>query len=195
MAIPAGFGVWSATWAVVGTARNVTTTVGFHVAPGDVNAAPSNAAFRANTIAAGKIWGAALMPNYYSLTETKSLCNIGGFLFTDSNFGANVGSSGNQPCPINSALLVNKVTGIAGRKFRGRFFAPLNMSENDVDQVGLITPAILATHQARWDTFALAMTTAVYPLYILHTDGSAPTLVTSLVLSQRVGTIGRRMRG
>jgi hypothetical protein len=193
--IPAGYGIWSITWTVAGTARNVTCTIAYD-APSDFTAAPANAAFRTcflNT--AGRPFSAGNLPTTYTVNETKALYNLGGTLWSDSIFSVTSGTGTTTPPPINTAVLVNKVTGMAGRRMRGRLFCPPVVPEANVNQVGIIDGAQVTAQQALWDAAYTAIVAAGYPPVILHNDGGTPTPVTSFSVQQRIGTTGRRLRG
>jgi hypothetical protein len=92
---------------------------------------------------------------------------------------------------------VTKKSALAGRKFRGRFYLPpAFVSEANVDAGGIIDAATLTAIQAHADNFHIAMGAAAAPhpqgVYILHRDGSAPTITTSLKVRTSVGTQRRR---
>lgn len=94
----------------------------------------------------------------------------------------------------NVGLLVQKITGLGGRKGRGRFFVP-GQSESYISDGGLIDPAIVAADQANCTNFLADLSTAGVPMVLLHSTASpVPTPVTTLNVSPTVATQRRRLR-
>ncbi len=103
--------------------------------------------------------------------------------------------------PQNTAALVKKLSALAGRRNRGRFYMP-GISEADIDSVGTITPSLvaginglLATWLANIETVAAG---AFFGMFILHSSGltatGPPTKVNQLLLDPRVATQRTRLR-
>lgn len=98
--------------------------------------------------------------------------------------------------PQNTAWLVHKRTGLAGRKGRGRMFFP-GVDEASVDNVGVVSSSVVAA----WNTALEAWrqewlgTTPPTPMVLLHTDPAlTPSVVGALQLDSRVATQRRRLR-
>lgn len=195
MTIPVGFSIVTFTWNQASTSRNVVCTFGSGNGAATTPAAISLAWRVALVNTAARPFTAATLSSVYTLVEIKCLANIGGVLLSslDSTPVTHTGAA--APPPMNTAMLVNKVTGLAGRKYRGRIFSPWPVDEANVTAYGTISAPQLATAQATWDNALIALNTAGYQPHLLHTDGSTPTPITSFTVSQKIGTIGRRLRG
>lgn len=107
--------------------------------------------------------------------------------------------------PLNSAVLVSKQTGRLGRLGRGRFFVPSSVASTEVSENGTLTGSIIASLQARWLAFHVALTTenpgGLYegplPPVLIHQPPHAdqvPTPITSFLVSSKIGTRGSRIR-
>lgn len=98
--------------------------------------------------------------------------------------------------PPNNAILVNKHTGLGGRKNRGRFYLP-SVPEGSVDESGVIEAVHLAGLQLAiddWQT-AVAAIADVGFLFVLHSDAlDAPTEITSLTVNPIIATQRQRLR-
>jgi hypothetical protein len=97
----------------------------------------------------------------------------------------------------NTTCLVKKLTGEAGRKFRGRCYVPpISLAEVDVSNTGMIDPTTLSTIQTNWDSFtgALSASTSIEELYLFHTDPTDPTQITDFQVEAQVATQRRRLR-
>ncbi len=102
--------------------------------------------------------------------------------------------------PPNVAYLTRKVTGLGGRRNRGRFYMP-GVSEIDVDNTGLLT----ATHRTNYQTsvnawFAQNLAGPEIAAHAVFHDTQegfpavTPTDVTSLLVQPKVATQRRRLR-
>jgi hypothetical protein len=111
-----------------------------------------------------------------------------------------VGTNAGQGPPNNVTLLVRKQSALAGRTNRGRsYLPPYGLQESEVDRAGFLTGAFLTTFQATLDAFLLEVQTDGADLTINHAQPlvgpiPAPTVVTSLIIDQRVATQRRRLR-
>ena len=112
------------------------------------------------------------------------------------------GTAGETP-PVNTALLVRKVTPFGGRRNRGRFYWPGLVQDASVDELGVVTPARVTSLQSDFNTFrnnletGLSATEVPTPMVILHdvTEGAVlPTDVTGLIVQPVMATQRRRMR-
>lgn len=121
---------------------------------------------------------------------------VGGSVPYESNFTPNDGTGGSTALPPNTALLVKKLTGVAGRKNRGRFYVP-GTPESIVDNAGNIGSSNEASYNTQLGLFrtqCLAIL-GVDSLRVLHTDTSdVPTEITQLKVDPRVATQRRRLR-
>jgi hypothetical protein len=101
--------------------------------------------------------------------------------------------------PANCSVLVKKVTGVGGRKNRGRNFFPFVIAEGDVTEVGVVGAARLANLQNAADIWLDQLDTGgvgglATPMYILHSGNEIPTPVSNLVVDPIIATQRRRLR-
>jgi hypothetical protein len=106
--------------------------------------------------------------------------------------GAMTGSDGLQP-PY-SPLVVPKRTSLAGKKYRGRMYPPLTYGgEASVDISGHIeTVVALPTIRDMYDNLFTLWQASVYPPYLLHSDATTPTPISSFGVQSVVATQRRR---
>lgn len=115
----------------------------------------------------------------------------------ESNNAAGTGAGGAGVFPPNTAMLVQKRTGLGGRRNRGRMYIPAVVPEAGADNAGLIDPTYLAGRQTAATAFlaAVAAVSGVGTMVVLHSEApSTPAGVTSLVVDPRLATQRRRLR-
>jgi hypothetical protein len=96
--------------------------------------------------------------------------------------------------PPQVSLLVQKISGLAGRKNRGRMYFPAP-NEAVIDAGGNWIGGSLATWQADMNQFYADLVASSIPMVILHDDpADTPTPVSSLNVSPLVATQRRRLR-
>lgn len=114
-----------------------------------------------------------------------------------------VGGAGGDMCPINSAILVKKLTGRGGRKGRGRFYSPGVQIDALNNIGGLISDAALTNIQESVDALPVELgeglvaggPSAAQPVLLHATEADgAPDVLTSLVVQSRLATQRRRLR-
>lgn len=114
-------------------------------------------------------------------------------VYTDTDTGS-LSFNGVSP---NTAVLVSKVTGVGGRRNKGRMFLPGLLANSDVGETGLLGGAQLTAIQADVNDWFDVLETNATPMYILHNDppvGVTPTLVSALTVEPLAATQRRRMR-
>lgn len=192
--IPLGFHIFSATLTVTGSTHNNTFTCGgknnlF------VTAAALNTQWRNVLTATARPLNAGAIPVGWTLVETKVLANIGGVLQVDIVAGSTVGTGVTLPPPMNTALIVRKDTGFAGRPYQARLFAPPAILEGNVDAAGFITTGLPAI-QNQWTNSLTDLTSTGITPVIIHnpSTGLIPTAISGFTVKNRLGTIGRRLR-
>lgn len=209
MIIPNGFGQVTFIYGGSGVPTGAVNTFGFNNGAGDT---PSAAATEfANE------WGNLVMPSLVQNVDlVGTLVKLG-----PNNTGpsALVGISHNgedlsAQAPPNVAYLVNKITGLGGRRGRGRVFLP-GVDETVVTQGGFVDAAKVTQIQNGLDQFVLNMAAHNLGLVVLHSpakiwtlvngrprqidDPNAPapplpSAITSLQVSAQVATQRRRVR-
>jgi hypothetical protein len=104
-------------------------------------------------------------------------------------------SASSDSPPVNAAVLVKKVTGIAGRSNRGRFyFPPWLLAETNVSPTGSIDASAVTTVQGWFTAWFNAMIAATYVPQLFHSSGASATNVTSFSVQQIMATQRLRMR-
>lgn len=106
---------------------------------------------------------------------------------------AAIGGIGGAGSPSNAAYLVRKNTSLGGRQGRGRMYLP-GVAESTTGSDGAIDPGTRDIIQDEVTTFGNLLVLASIPMVLLHTDATAPTPVTTLVLQGRIATQRRRLR-
>jgi hypothetical protein len=111
-----------------------------------------------------------------------------------------VGTHNVPKLPQNCALLVKKQTALGGRQNRGRFFLPGMLTEEGVNNVGVIAAGDRQSYQNKASSMltSLAVGPLIAPMVILHNDTPTPvpdpTPVTSLYVDNVISTQRRRLR-
>jgi hypothetical protein len=93
----------------------------------------------------------------------------------------------------NVAVLVKKLTGVAGRQNRGRVYVPGALSGN-VDSIGVLSSTAVDAWQTAFDSWFTDMVAVDMDPIINHADLSAVTLVTSFEVQSLTATQRRRLR-
>lgn len=102
--------------------------------------------------------------------------------------------------PQNCALLVKKQTALGGKQHRGRFFLPGMLTEEGVNNIGVIDAGDRGSYQTHANTMLATMNASLtlLPMVILHnstpTPVPDPTPVTSLFVDNVISTQRRRLR-
>jgi hypothetical protein len=143
-------------------------------------------------------WATNLKPttsNSLTLRETRAEWNDGGTMFTAEKSSGQTGELTDGVLPQNCALLVRKNTGLSGRKFRGRNYWPLVLSEANVNNAGVIDPGNVSDLQDIFD----AMYTDINDVTnvstaLLHSDATDPTFITGFSVQNTIATQRRRLR-
>jgi hypothetical protein len=105
------------------------------------------------------------------------------------------GSTGGQPVPPNTSLLVHKTTGLIGKHFRGRIYWPgLPASACDTAQTNVrATP--LAAFQVDFDSVRTLLVGDNLTMFILHRSTAVPpTEVIDLHVEPLLATQSKRLR-
>lgn len=114
------------------------------------------------------------------------------------------GSGSGGYLPQNNALLIQKVTGLPGRRNKGRMYVPLILPEAQVDNVGVIDASTVTAFNTSLETFYDLLTdptegAVAAPPVILHSTTSGgnevtPTPISSFQVSNVIATQRRRLR-
>lgn len=142
-------------------------------------------------------WAAHILPEQSeSVTLLGCLCKFGPNLTGPSaTFGtAQDGLVATEATSPAVAALVRKVTGIGGRRGRGRMFV-LGVPEAEIDPAGEFSPAQLLSWQSSFEDFFDAMVTDNISPVLLHADsGHVPVELTGFSVASTVATQRRRQR-
>jgi len=110
-------------------------------------------------------------------------------VFSDPTAGTRV----QDPTTPQVTVLGIKNTALGGRKQKGRMFVP-GVAEEDVDGSGIVSSAAIGSWNTAFADLLTNLSTNAIPMVLLHTDATAPTAVTSIVLSNLASTQRRRLR-
>lgn len=99
-------------------------------------------------------WAAQLDTNAV-ITRTTTLLGNGTSVFTtgESSSAGVRGLTSHDSIPSNSAVLVKKLTGLGGRRNRGRMYMPWMVGHNEVDELGNIDSGELGDIQTIADAW------------------------------------------
>lgn len=114
----------------------------------------------------------------------------------ESSNGSQAGNSTADPLPNNCAWLFKKLTGLGGRKNRGRMYYPDVLATAVLGDGSINTPSRedIQTGLDDWITKTEAVAGLV-ELHLLHTDESDnPTPISQIVVQNKIATQRRRMR-
>lgn len=191
--IPTGFGMAIASWQQAGD------TAPFHVTWGftDDNATAPN------TIAANMATrmlvpsAAGNMAVGTTFTGVVVYINRGGTILRGDGPASTAGTNAVTPPASAIALIVKKRTNTIGKRYRGRFYFPAGfLNRLDVDANGVILAATITTLQTRFNAWLAAEIATVFDPVLIHPAAlaTAPTLITTLVVSNIAGIQRTRMR-
>lgn len=193
--IPSGYGLIAHHHTLVGDDRPIVTTHGI-VGPG---AETPDAVCQAVSDA----WDAEVMPVIgagYEHVLTEVRFGPGPDYLVAQTVASTVGGSSGLTLPQNCAMLVQKRSGLGGRRNRGRMYWP-PPAEAEVDVAGVVTPTATTAYQTAADDYMAALVAAfgsdVGQMVILHDESlgiSTVTVVTDLVVSNIIATQRRRLR-
>lgn len=189
--IPAGFGIATVKYLRTGATAPYVTTWGYSI-DAAITAAAEAANINGRWIG---VWTAATTLNDYTLTGVHVLRNNAGALESGDYVASTTGTVAAQAENPATAVCITKQTALAGRKYRGRaYMPPAFISEANVSDAGIIDAGTLGGIQGRANGWLAVMTGSANDLYLLHSDGSAPTLITNLLVRTSVRTQRRRQQ-
>lgn len=121
----------------------------------------------------------------------------GGTSFVEVGTTTSAGTRAGVSTPPNVAVLVTKRSSQGGRRGRGRMFFPWFILASEVDEVGVMAPAIVTAIQTPMTAFLAALVTDLHAMHILHNTGDSPTgsptLVSTLRVESLIATQRRRL--
>lgn len=141
--------------------------------------------------------GPGTMPSNWALGRCRALGrDASGNLHAGEDSTVQWGTgTANATLPVNCSMLIQKRTGLAGRKYRGRMFYPtIGTGEEQVTPAGYLEAASVTAYQAMFNALLTAWDTIGLDLVILHSGVESPTPVTSLVVQPLLATQRTRMR-
>lgn len=193
--IPPGFANVALHFVLTGDPEDMLITFGV-----DSSATPDPNALAFDISAAwASAWPASDMESNWSfLGATTAVGQDGGPPNTGEDHTHDYGGAGTgtQTLPSNCAFLVKKVTSLGGRANQGRFYLPPAFGQEvDVDALGIISPAAVASLQGNLSDFFANLSPT--PMVILHDASSpvmTPTAVANLQLQSLIATQRRRLR-
>lgn len=135
------------------------------------------------------------LSNSSSATFVKMTQNFGGVLSEfESTNGHGIGARAGDLCAPQVMVLIKKNTAGVGRKFHGRTFFP-DPHEGDVFDDGSLSSGAQTAYQSMADDISAALSNSANgaaDFRLLHSDATAPTMVTSFNVEPKVATLRRR---
>jgi hypothetical protein len=166
----------------------------------DINASTESDP-QATLDALSSLWGAGPQASHvnaimYTKATAMFHASSGDMIAYESTAGAIGGSAGADMMPLNVSVIVNKRTGIAGRKYRGRFLFggfPLTWAvganPNELDTT------VLTGQQAVWDAFyAACIAVGCVPVLLHQAPATTSTQITDFIVRALVGNVKKRIR-
>ncbi len=199
--IPSGHGIVSWIFALSGSSHQFGFTHGVDVENAFITDPQNVADDAADAFLSG--YTAAAMYNAWTFVKTHVLLRQGSNLYAADSTHNTPGTGGSGAVnTANLAMIVQKKTILAGKRYRGRMYFPaISLVDADVDNTGHIDPSVVATLQGQVDDFRSAWEgkDSVEHLNLLHTSSIADptpdgTTVTDWVVEALCGTQRRRMR-
>lgn len=162
-------GEWTFHYAGVAPAGDVVVTIGFHCDD------PSSYDQNSNDDVSDewKVVVASTLCSQMTYTRLTTLINTSGTVKQFETIANQPGGlTGNTMLPLNSAVVVKKQTGLAGRRNRGRIYLP-GIPEDAVDDSGNVLGSFLTTINSKLNTFQANCIANVSPdceVAILHKE-------------------------
>lgn len=197
LVIPPGFAQLNFRLLVSGDPDEMIFTLG--VENPDGVADPVNIAGRAYA-AFEEVWSASWMHLGFTFVGVTARVGQDGGGTVDGEWVDPYDGTINSPSPPNNtALLVRKQTGVAGRRNKGRMYAPcFNLAEGDVSNAGIISSGVVSSLQTSWTAFWEALqdplTRDMQPVLFHSEAPTTPTPVTSFSVQTKVATQRTRLR-
>lgn len=135
----------------------------------------------------------AQMSTHYTFQDCRIVVNVAGVVQAGEAVINQPGDFGGTASPPQVAYLAGKKSELVGRKHRGRWYIP-GVPESVVDNNGLVDSVVRAGVTSACLAVLADLDTANFPMYILHTDATAPTEVKSMSCDAYVATQRRRLR-
>lgn len=145
-------------------------------------------------------WGDNVLPlqssTYRLLGVDGVFGDASGDIPISSTDPARVGGDTDAAAWPNTALLVRKVSGLGGRRNRGRMYVP-GIQVNQVNLNGIVQPTPLAAYGTAFTNFLLGIESGSFldRAVIFHSTAPlTPTVIESLQVDSVVATQRRRLR-
>lgn len=188
--IPNGYSEVAFFHSLTGSLHASVCTIGVNYTGSDFNN-------EANGLASA--WGETIMQSMADVwTYTKATFRSQAGVTKERNTGF-PGGTAHTPTTPNTTFLIRKITGLPGRRERGRMYLP-GCSEQDLDGTGVVAPS-KATEIAGHLTELIEAATDLHFAFVLfhnvedlETESEAPTTIQELVVDGRAATQRRRMR-
>lgn len=196
---PAGYGIHARTYRPDGGSRTAVNVWGFR----NVSSAPIatvHAAAGSAMSGGGKPYNLGNLALTWKSVQSYTLINIGGVLTSSTSISGSSGTLAIEPVPPATSMVVRKITGVAGRAYRGRIALPGGfIDEPTVDEAGILDAGVVTAFQTTFDAMLAQMNTSNIPVYLLHGPNllgvtPVPTLVSSILVTNLVGSQRRRLR-
>lgn len=145
----------------------------------------------------GSIGDAASMNSLWALTSSQVALKVSGAFISAQFDDVEAGSISNAVPSLQVAALMQKHTGLGGRKGKGRcYLPPALLDEGDINEIGTIDSTARAALQDKCEFWLDYIdNTLNLDMVLFHNDGvTAPTSVTAVTVEGTVATQRRRLR-
>jgi len=194
--VPEGFFNTAFVFNCAGLTDEIITSLGTVDNPSLPQSAEDMAAnMRSAWIQTGAPFTAANMTTEYTFLGCRTVKTVDGEPVLGEAMTNVVGTQSIDSIPANTAVLVKKNTAAGGRRNRGRMFLPaVALQGSDVLPSGFLSGGEQLARQGQIDIAVDEMVERECFAVLLHSDGGAPTPITSLAVASQVATQRRRMR-
>lgn len=181
-------------WALAGDLEPMVSTIGLRSSNGLTALGAAETITEGLVTSGGPCHAGAMVTGWSFLGVTAYQRTPEGFLVGEHNETVN-GIKGGSTVPPNCAQLVTKVTGLGGRRNRGRMYVPpFADAETNISNTGVLLN--LSGLQVLWDFFydTVIADPGVSTFVLFHSDGTPSTPITGLRVESVMATQRKRMR-
>lgn len=191
--IPAGYGLATALFSVTGRTKWYSTAWGYSFA-GDASTDNTEDIWDAITTT-GTLFKNTSMSTQYAIEGLRLRQQGDPNEYSFEKLTHIQGTAALNPPSPNVSVLIRKISGLSGKKHRGRLYLPpFNETEADIDVNGLMTTTQTDIITGWAEGMRGNLEGSGFPMVILHHGAGAPTAVSALSCERLVATQRRRLR-
>lgn len=196
--IPEGYGQLVYRFAGLGDNEEMVTTIGTKL---DIAVGPATAQLKLNAADdafLAQFPASAIITNYTFKGGRLYVARPGDVNAVFEDTRAVAGSLAGSPMPSNCAFLMSKLTGVAGRRNRGRsYWPPIFTGESIVDQNGDIVAGSVTALSTKFEALRVALVGLGMTPVVLHSvpiTTEVPTPCVTWSCQSKIATTRHRMR-